>query len=176
MILSSEAASQFISGYTQLMVEICCERKGIDLGGGMSLLEAIVSGRSEYLKDRAALESAENALDEKGLKVSDDVRVAVEGMEVKDWIYLKDTKAYSVLIDPSMEMAYGVMSLTEPLRSIIGGSGALLEVGILPFRGSYITDSVVTRVVWLGRNYKLELQEGYRNLRSQGRFRSKCAL
>ena len=41
---------------------------------------------------------------------------------------------------------------------------------LLRYLGRYVTDGIVTNVVWLGRNYKKDFTNEFASLRAQGAF------
>jgi len=167
MVVTEHEASTFIQGYTKVMLHIYGP---LPTEPKMKLLEILAAARAKYVADRSLLEGALRELKVKSIVVAPEVISAVQSLEVKKWIYLKDTSAYSVFIDPSAEVAYGVLGLTEKIRNIIGGSGVVVEAGLLRYLGRYVTDGIVTNVVWLGRNYKKDFTNEFASLRAQGAF------
>lgn len=167
MVIEESEASTFIQGYTQIMVQIYGP---LPAKPKMKLREILAAARTKYLADRSLLDGALRELETGSVSVAPEVVSAVRGLEVKQWIYLKDTKAHSIFIDPSAEAAYGVLGLTQRFGDIIGGSGAIVETGLLRYLGRYVSDGIVTSVVWLGRNYKKDFNTVLADLRAQGRF------
>lgn len=169
MIIAEHDALTFIQGYQQLMVEIYgplpARRK-------LQVLEVLAAAREKYRADRSLLDMALEALKEKSISVPDAVVSAVRSLEVTKWVYLKDTRSHSIFIHPSGEIAYGVLGLTDRVRTIIGGSGAVVETGVVRYHGHYVTDGIVSDVVWLGPNYKKDLSGALARLRNQGLFRT----
>jgi hypothetical protein len=138
-------------------------------------LKVLAAGRRSYMADRSLLDRALDNLASKGLSVPGEVISAIRGLEVDKWWYLKDTRAYSVFLHSSWEVAYGVLGLTDRARSIIGGSGAIIETGFMPYMGHYVTDGVISSVLWLGPNYKRDATAVLANLRRQGKFHASSA-
>jgi hypothetical protein len=103
------------------------------------------------------------------------VESAIRILEVKQWFYLKDTSTYSVFVDPSAETAYAVLGLTQRIRDLIGGSGAIVEIGLVQYLGHYVYDDLVSNVVWLGRNYRRDLALLLADPRARGAFRKSYA-
>ena len=167
MVVTEHEASTFIQGYTQVMAHIYGP---LPTEPKMKLLEVLAAARAKYVADRSLLEGALRELNAKSIMVEPEVISAVQSLEVKKWVYLKDTSAYSVFIDPSAQVAYGVLGLTERVRNLIGGSGVVVETGLLRYLGRYVTDGIVTNVVWLGRNYKKDFTNEFANLQAQGAF------
>lgn len=172
MVISENEASIFIQGYTQLMVEIY---GAVPPRRRQNLLNVIAAARIKYQADRSLLNGALRLLNDKSVSVPDQVVSAVRRLEVKKWVYLRDTNAYSIFIDPSGEVAYGVLGLTDRIKTIIGGSGAVVEMGLVRYLGHYVTDGIVSDVVWLGPNYKKDFSDRLRGLRNAGRFHSSCS-
>lgn len=167
MVVTEHEASTFIQGHTQLMVHMYGP---LPAKPKMELLAILAAARAKFVADRSLLEGALRELKAKSITVAPEVISAVQSLEVKKWVYLKDTSAYSVFIDPSAKVAYGVLGLTEKIRNIIGGSGVVVETGLLRYLGRYVTDGIVTNVVWLGRNYKKDFTNELASLRAHGAF------
>jgi hypothetical protein len=58
----------------------------------------LAKSRAMFMDDRSLLPAALARLEEKGVTIPADVVSAIESLEVKRWIYLKDSKSYSVLL------------------------------------------------------------------------------
>ncbi|MGJ0486584.1 MAG: hypothetical protein ACR65R_18900 [Methylomicrobium sp.] len=167
MVVPEHEASAFIQGYTQVMVQIYGPVPAKPKKG---LLEILAAARASYVTDRSLLEEALRQLKSESIVIAPEVVSAIKSLEVKKWIYLKDTSAFSIFIDPSTKAAYAVFGLTDRIRNIIGGSGAVVETGLLRYQGRYVTDGIVTSVIWLGRTYKKSFIEAFADLRAQGAF------
>lgn len=167
MIVDPEDASAFIQGYTSVMVEIYGP---LPSKKKMQLLEVLAAARSKYCADRSLLDPALEALDEKSVVVSPEAIFAIRSLELKHWVYLKDTRSHSIFIDPDAPIAYGVLGLTERIRDLIGGSGAVVQTGLVQYRGQYVSDGIVSSVAWLGTNYKRDFAHAYSQIRAAGDF------
>ncbi|GAB3370107.1 hypothetical protein [Azotobacter armeniacus] len=171
MIVTKQEASAFIQGYTGLMLEVL----GLEAADSdLALSELIAAGRAKYLAGPSRLDSALRGLAGKSQAVPPEVVAAVRSLEVKAWVYLRDTRAYSIFIDPDGQAAYGVLGLTERFRNILGDSGAVVETGLMCYGGRYVSDGIVTSVAWLGRNYRQEFTALLGELRAQGKFHTRC--
>jgi hypothetical protein len=91
-------------------------------------------------------------------------------MQLKKWIFLRDTKHHSLFLDPDGQAAYGVLGLTQRVRDIVGGPGVMLETAIIRYRGCFVCDGVVSQVVWLGPNYRKEFAALFSKLKKNGAF------
>jgi hypothetical protein len=89
---------------------------------------------------------------------------------VKKWIYLKDTKTYSVFIDPTGNVAYAVLGLTDRIRDLAGVSGVILETGIVKYRGRFVCDGIVQGPVLLGPNYRKDFNAALKSIKLKGQF------
>jgi hypothetical protein len=174
MIIAEQDTLAFIRGYTQLMIEIYgtppAKHKETT-----TLLEVLATARAKYISDRSLLDKALRALNAKSVSVPDEVVSAIRRLEVEKWVYLKDTRSYSIFIHPTGKVAYGVLGLTDRVRNITGGSGAIIETGVMRYVGHYVTDGIVSSVVWLGRQYKNDFSDVLASLRSQGAFHASYA-
>ena len=83
---------------------------------------------------------------------------------------------YSVLLDDAATRAYGVLGLTQPLRTIdagkgyVMGSGLAMQAALVPLNGRWVCDGLIQEPVWLGPNYKRSYTESYTALRKAGGF------
>jgi hypothetical protein len=168
MLLDPAAANTFISGYTQVLLRVA-ENAG-DQVEGRTLLEVLVDARKRIKAEPALLEQAVVDLQSSDQPFDNDVAGAIRTLRVDDWVYLGDTKTYSVFVQRSCEFALGVLALTQRMRDIVGGSGVLIETGIVRYRGRFVCDGLVSRVVHLGSAYRRSFGDAYRALRASGRF------
>lgn len=173
MVLDSLAANAFIVGYTKLMVEIHGSKGKRKRS---KLLELLAAARASFAADRSLIEPALASLAARKEEVSPSVVTAVRSLEVKHWVFLKDTKAYSVFVDPTGQAAYGVLGLTDRIRDITGGSGVVVETGIVRYLGRFVCDGIISGTVWLGRNYKADFNDAFAKLKAQGQFHVKYEL
>lgn len=141
----------------------------------MELLAILSAARAKYVADRSLLEGALRELGSKSIVVPPEVVAAIRSLEVKKWVYLRDARSHSVFVDPSGEAAFGVLGLTERIKNIIGGAGAVVETGLIRYFGRYVTDGIVSNVVWLGPGYKKEYSSVLARLRKSGGFHASCA-
>jgi len=91
-------------------------------------------------------------------------------MRLKKWIFLRDTKCHSLFLDPNGDAAYGVLGLTQRIRDVVGGSGAMLETAVVPYHGHFVCDGVVSEVLWLGPNYRKDFAAQFARLKKNGAF------
>ena len=153
------------------MVEIYGSKRK---GKRPKLLEVLAAARARFTAEPSLIELALTALAARNDEVSPNVVSAVRTLEVKQWIFLKDTRAYSVFVDPSGQAAYGVLGLTDRIRDITGGSGVVVETGVVRYLGRFVCDGIISRAVWLGRNYKDDFTDVLTKIRAQGQFHAKC--
>jgi len=70
--------------------------------------------------------------------------------------------------------AFGVVGLTERIRDIVGAPGVMIETGLVRYRGKFVCDGLVSRLVYLGPGYHKSYGAIYRDLRTQGRLQVDC--
>ena len=167
MHLPTVDAKRFIQGYSLVMLEIA--------GGGWrredgSILPFLAKGRAKFVKDPTLLEKAIHALQLRSAEPGPEVLSALRGLDTRQWVYLRDTKTYSIFLDPSEEQAYGVLGLTERIRNIVGGSGVVLETALVHYCGRIVCDGVVSQMTRLGPSYRQSFNEKLRTLKAEGRF------
>ena len=166
MRLEPKEALHFIDGYKKLLLEVLGESapaKG-------SVLPMLIKARAKLVKEPTLLQEAQARLEARAEGLDLELFQALQGLEVQNWIYLRDTRSYSILMDPDTERAFGVVGLTNRLREIIGGSGAYIETGVLRYKERFVCDGIVTKVVWLGRNYLRSFGETFAELKAKGKF------
>ena len=100
--------------------------------------------------------------------------MALEGLEVRQWVYLRDTKLHSILIELPADRAFGVLGLTQGIRDIVGGTRVIIEAGLVRYCGRYVCDGVISQVVWLGPGYRRSWSETFKEIKGSGQFHVKA--
>lgn len=167
MLIDACDSARFIETYSLLLSRVSGARVPRTSGAYHRYL---VDARERLVSQPALLDDVLTALKREGQHVCPEVIAAVRTLQVKRWLFLKETARYAVLIDPDADCVYGALGLTQRLRDVIGGSGAFLETGVLAFNGRYLIDGLVANVVWLGPNTRKEGAEWLRRLRAEKRF------
>jgi len=167
MILDLRSASAFIAGYKRLLLEIDGPRRETR---ARHLLHALVSARRRLSKDPALVDEALASLSAKSSVIDSEVICAIRTLKVEHWVYLRDTKLYSIFVHSSAHSAFAVIGLTDRIRDIVGGSGMVIETGIVRFSGRFVCDGLISGIVHLGRNYRESFNRTYRALKSKGSF------
>lgn len=135
-----------------------------------TVTEVVAKGHARYAADPKHLDAAIAAAAARGKPLELEVAEATRKMQLKKWIFLRDTKRYSLFVDPNGEAAYGVLGLTQRIRDIVGGSGVMLETALVPYRGHFVCDGVVSEVLWLGLNYRKDFTALFSKLKKNGAF------
>ncbi len=165
-LLDPAAADAFIAGYKKVLLAVADAAR---LNDG-KLLDRLVQARARIGADAALREKSCVEARKDSPAVEDPVLQAIATLRLGDWVYLKDTKRHSVFVEASGNFGFGVLSLTQPIRDIVGATGVVIETGVVRYRGHYVCDGLVSRVVHLGPNYRKSFLVTYQNLRLQGRF------
>ena len=165
MILDERSAAVFINGYQKLLLEI-----GGPPGGNVKLLERLVEGRKKLMSDLSLLDDAVSRLHDRGQHVDETVVAAASRLQVKSWVYLRDTRRYSIFMEPAGKLAYGAVGITNPIKELLGGSGVLVETGLLPYDGCIVCDGLMSPLAWIGPSYKRDYNETLSAIRSAGNF------
>jgi hypothetical protein len=171
MILKADAAWRFIEGYKKLLFEI---DGGSRSRAKDSIIPKLAEARAKLVEQPALLQEAQARLVVRSESIDPEVLQAVEGLEVRDWVYLKDTKVHSIFMDAETKRAFGVLGLTDRLRDIVGGSGVVLETGLVCYRGRFVCDGLVYKKLWLGPGYKKSFNAAFSEMKAQGRFYVVC--
>jgi hypothetical protein len=166
-LLDPVAADAFIAGYKRVLLRVAGNTRE-----GRDVLETLVRARHRAAENAALLDQAFNA--ETTPPVDPAVCRAIRTLRIDDYVYLKDTKDYAIFIQASGNSAFGVVGLTERIRDIVGASGVMIETGLVRYRGRFVCDGLVSRLVYLGPGYRKNYGAVYRDLRTQGRFQVEC--
>ncbi len=163
MVISSPLAHRFIDAYMAFLGSLLPSA----VKNQKEPAEWLVQARRRFLKDPSALAAYRAQHADADAQMLD----AIAALKVGRWIYLKDTRAYSVWMDETCEQAYGVLGLTQRIRDIsVGESGVMMTAGLIPLGGRWVTDGLIENVLWLGPNIRRDFTERYRELRQAGRF------
>lgn len=165
MHLDPSDARAFIGTYQPLLEFMAGEFQDDE-----SIHWRLIRGRSAMQEAPERLDDARRALNEAGQTIDEDVLAAMRQMRCAQWVYLRDTRSHSIVLDMDGQQAYGVLGLTQRLRDITGESGAIIQTALLPFRGRIICDGLITDLVWIGSNYRRSFNEDVKRLKSEQRF------
>jgi hypothetical protein len=167
MILDPHSAAQFIQGYKTLLLEIDAQVSG---NGARGVVEKLVAAREQLRKDRSLLKKGLDRMTAKNLDISSAVIQAVEDLQIERWIYLRDTRHHSIFIHPKGHSAFGVVGLTDPIRDVVGGSGVVMETGLVRYCGRFVCDGLISGPILLGPNYRKSFGRTFSSLKAQGHF------
>ncbi len=165
MILDERSAAVFINGYQKLLLEICGPA-----GGNVQFLERLVEGRKKLMSDVSLLNDAVSRIHDRGQNVDETVIAAAASLQVKPWVYLRDTRRYSIFMEEAGMHAYGAVGITNSIKELLGGSGALVETGLLLYDGRIVCDGLISPLAWIGPSYKRSFNEALSDIRSAGNF------
>jgi hypothetical protein len=165
MILDERSATVFINGYQKLLLEICGPT-----GGNVKLLRRLVEGRKKLMSDVSLLDDAVSRIHDQGQHLDETVLAAATSLQVKSWVYLRDTRRYSIFMEQAGILAYGAVGITNPIKELLGGSGALVETGLLVYGRQIVCDGLISPLAWIGPSYKSSFNEALSNIRSAGNF------
>jgi hypothetical protein len=112
----------------------------------------LASARDIIIATPSIIETAASKLEGNGSLITPEVVYATKSLQLKQWVYLRDTKTYSVFLDPTGKAAYAVLGLTNRLRDIPGGSGVSFRTGLVEYSGHFVCYGIVSNFAWLGPN------------------------
>lgn len=167
MYLDPADAQRFIHGYKLLMLEVLGEQEDRITG---SVAPLLAKARAKLARKPALLRKSIARLEARNVRLDRDVVMALEGLEVRQWVYLRDTTRHSIMIDSTADRAFGVLGLTQGIRDITGGTGLYIEAGVVRYRGRYVCDGIISQVVWLGPGYRRSWNETFKGLKASGQF------
>ncbi len=172
MVVDPPSAAHFIAGYTRLLAEV--HRQSGDKPYAQRL-EMLAAARESINANPALIDAVAASLLANGQAVAPDVLHAVRTLRFKQWIFLRDTRTYSVFLEPDANHAYAVLGLTDRIRNIVGGAAIAIQAGVVEYRGRYVCDGLIVNPIWLGSNLKREFNAALSYLKKQGRFLVVCA-
>lgn len=167
MVIAPLAAETFIRGYSSLLAEVHRLSNG---EAGLELLKMLATARDITIATPSIIESAASRLEDRGSPVHPDVIYAIQSLQLKQWVYLRDTKTCSVFLEPTGNAAYAVLSLTNRLRDILGGSGVSFRTGLVEYSGRFVCNGILSSPVWLGPNYRKDFSARLAVLKKEGNF------
>jgi len=168
MILEPTEAQAFIFGYQAILQMLTAGR---DVASRRDFLAGLMDGRQSLAQKPSTIEAALDKLGDKGVHVEPCVEQAIRTLRLGKWIYLRDTRYYSVFLDSESDSALAVVGLTDRLRDLFGGSGVYVETGVVEYAGHYVCDGLFRSLASLGPNYRQSFNESYAAIRDAGRFR-----
>jgi hypothetical protein len=162
MIIDPAAARRFIKHYQDFLASITDPEES----KGKQIVEILHLARGRFAADRSLFATwrAQNAHRDGA------ILDAIESMQIKRWIYLKDTRSYSVFLSPDTDSAYAVYGLTQRLRDLTGYSGLSIETGLCRIGTQYLCDGLLGQTVQLGPGYLKSFRATYDALRKDGLF------
>lgn len=167
MQLSPSLARRFIDSYKAFLSTLPpeAERAG-------DVLQVLLKGRRRYAADRSLLDGFCRQAPRKGAPAHDaEMLDAIAAARIGRWIYLKDTRSYSVLLDEQGDQAFAVLGLTQRLRELYdGSSGLVFEAALVPLAGHWVCDGLIADPLALGPELRRSLTARYQLLRAEGRF------
>jgi hypothetical protein len=171
MYLDPADAQRFIQGYKLLMLEVIGEQEGRLAG---SVVPLLAKARAKLARKPALLHKSSARLKARNVRLDLEVVKAVEELEVRQWVYLRDTKLHSIMIDSSADRAFGVLGLTQGICDIVGGTGVVIEAGLVRYCGRYVCDGIISQVLWLGPGYRRSWNETFKEIKASGHFHVKA--
>jgi hypothetical protein len=162
MHIEDRTARRFIRVYQDFLTSLADP----ETSANKDQLAVLGEARARYAADRSlfAVWRARNA----GRDA--DMLDAIERIEIGRWIYLKDTRSYSVFMHEDGLRAYAVQGLTKRLRDIFGYSGMVVQTGVFPLGGQLVCDGLFGGAVMIGPNFLADFKARYQALRKRGGF------
>jgi hypothetical protein len=167
MILERAEAAAFINGY-QATLLMLAERR--EFTSREDFLAGLLDGRRELAERPASIEVALDKLNDLGTHIDSRIVQAITTLRLRNWIYLRDTRYFSIFLDSESDSAFAVVGLTDRIRDVLGGSGVYLETGVVEYAGQFVCDGLFNSLAHLGPNYRQSFNESYRTIRQAGRF------
>ena len=171
MKIDPVTANDFIAVYREFLLDLyeSSETEKIH----KELTEKLVIGRRQFSENRDVLK----VFLEKNNKVNfpKEIISAIENIEIAKWVYLRDTRDYSVLLNIDGLSGYGVLGLNDKIKEIVGQSAVVIETGVMPLKGNFVSDGLILSLADLGPNYKKEFNVKFRELKEKKKFKTKVS-
>ena len=164
MHIEDRTARRFIRVYQDFLVSLADP----EASANKDVLEVLSDARARYAADRKLFTTWRASNAGRDTEMLD----AIERIEIGRWIYLKDTRSYSVFMHEDGQRAYAVQGLTDRLRDIFGCSGMVVQTGVFPLGGQFVCDGLFGGAVMLGANYLENFKARYQALRERGGFQA----
>lgn len=168
MVIDAPTAQRFIAAYKDFLGSLVSTQDK----AGRDVTQWLAQGRDRFVADRTQLDRYRAA----NPKADEEMLDAIANSQTGQWVHLKDTRAYSVLMDMDATQAYAVLGLTQPLRTIdagkgyVMGSGLVMQAALVSLNGRWVCDGLIQNPVWLGPGYKRSYTASYTALRKSGGF------
>ena len=164
MVLEPDIATLFVREYTAFL--LYCYIQRCDESRDDELLYKLSQGRDAYERERNLIEEYVNSNKEIPLAIAN----AIRSLMINYWAYLRDTTKYSLFINTDGTSAFAVLGLTQPIKEIFGCSGLYMKAGVFCLNDQYVCDGLIANRVKLGKGYRDQFNEIYRELKSTGNF------
>lgn len=163
MVIDRVSANRFIAAYMAFLGTLVSDEEK----HGKPTTEWLVIGRARYAADRGLLDPYLASHSQGDAEMLD----AISAIQVGRWVYLKDTRSYSVLLVVDGSAAYATLGLNDRLRELAQGhSGVVMVAGLVRLAGRWVCDGLLEDVVYVGPNMRREFTETYQELRKAGLF------
>ncbi len=171
MLIDAHSADLFIAGYKKLLLEI---HQQVGLEPDKDLVQMLVKARAKAVEDPRLIEASLASLRDRGEAIHPEVIDAIKTLKYKQWVFLRETKTYSIFIDGRAGAAYGVLGLTDRIKDLLGASGLALNAGLVCYQGRFVCDGLIDRAFMLGKNNKKSFSDLLSEIKACGRFFAVC--
>jgi len=172
MVVDPHAAQLFIAGYKSVLTEV----HKLSYGKPQKEIIRLLSiARNAAVEAPSLIDAAVTSLRANGNIVDPVVLRAIKTLMVKQWVFLRDTKTYSIFIDIAGKDAFAVLGLTDRIQEIVGGSGNIFRSGLVSYQGRYVCDGIIEDLVWLGTGIKKDFSSEFAHIKKSGRFHTLSA-
>lgn len=167
MLLNPEDAQSFIATYEQVAFSV---HRLLKLAPAKQITRILFTAREQLQANPELLDQAVAHGRKQGFSLDSQALEALGQMRLDRWIYLKDLKSGSILLDHQGQEAYSVVGLTQPLAQITGQTGWVLNTALCPFKGKIICDGIMAPIAQLGPSLKRDYHQHYLKLKAHGRL------
>ncbi len=172
MKINKNIANQFIAVYREFLLDLYHQYETDD--AELKLTEKLVVGREKFSSNRDLFRKFIKK--NKNIEFPKEVVAAIENIEIGKWVYLKDTKNYSIILGIDGLSGFGVLGLNDKIREIVGQPPVAIETGIMQIQGHFVCDGLIKYLANLGPNYKKEYNFKFKILKEKQQFKTKNSI
>ena len=165
MLIPHESALLFIEGYKKVLFRILADA---GLLKTKSTQRDLVTARTYASQNPGLIGKTIDALRTLDEPLASSVAGAVRNIQIRRWIYLRQTKRHAVFLDTETESAFEVRALTDPLNVLAHDPPMFVETGVFAYEGMVVCDGLLLTPILIGRSYQDTFNADYTRLRKAG--------
>ena len=167
MLLPYTFAMDFIQDYTAVLMEIFTSSGFKETN---NFISDLANARDQINIHPNALTEAVTTLKSRDHLINSEVEAAILSIQIDQWIMLRQTSQYALLLDSNLNNAYATKALTTPINEVVNGKSISFKAGLFVYKGHFVCDGIISKPVHLGPNVLRDFNDAYIQLKKQGKF------